>query len=464
MVILAIDTSTRAGSLALVRVGEDSTVQERADGQSTIQERADGQSTIQERADGQSTIQERVGGQSTIQEIDARVGDPSRTHGERLPTEVLRLLADHSLGPADVGRYGVIAGPGSFTGLRVGIATIQGLALASAVEVVAVPTLEALVLGWRRAHPSAAAGVDVAWMDGQRGDVFYGAWRRSPTMEAASVAGPGEVVIASRVGRPEDLIADVGAIGDESAVTMIDAEPGADPGVDPRGARGRDAVHAALTSVHFVNYDGPLALVAALVAAARPDLAASPHALKPIYLRRPDAALAPSARPKPSSVDIIVSRVTPGDDLSAVSELQRRSFTNPWGADAIQWELTHTDVARLFVARSADAADGAAGAMLAYCACWLLFDELHINSLAVEERLRRHGVARTLLRGVFAEAVKAGARAATLEVRRSNEAARRLYEGLGFVVEAVRRDYYQLPREDALILWNRHLAASGGLW
>ena len=51
-----------------------------------------------------------------------------------------------------------------------------------------------------------------------------------------------------------------------------------------------------------------------------------------------------------------------------------------------------------------------------------------------------------------------GARAATLEVRSSNVAARGLYEGLGFAVEGVRRDYYQHPREDALILWQRRLA------
>ncbi len=97
-------------------------------------------------------------------------------------------------------------------------------------------------------------------------------------------------------------------------------------------------------------------------------------------------------------------------------------------------------------------------------ACWLIFDELHINSLAVDERLRRRGIARRLLRGVFRDAIGAGARSATLEVRRSNEAARRLYLSLGFVVDAVRRDYYQLPREDALILWHRQLAAPGSLW
>jgi ribosomal-protein-alanine N-acetyltransferase len=58
---------------------------------------------------------------------------------------------------------------------------------------------------------------------------------------------------------------------------------------------------------------------------------------------------------------------------------------------------------------------------------------------------------------VLETAIGAGATSAPLEVRASNHAARALYEGLGFKVEGVRRDYYQEPREDALILWNRDL-------
>jgi ribosomal-protein-alanine N-acetyltransferase len=87
----------------------------------------------------------------------------------------------------------------------------------------------------------------------------------------------------------------------------------------------------------------------------------------------------------------------------------------------------------------------------------MVFDELHINSLAVDTARRRHGLARALLIHVLDEAVRAGATAATLEVRSSNTAARALYEGLGFKVEGIRRDYYQDPREDAVILWKRGL-------
>jgi ribosomal-protein-alanine N-acetyltransferase len=153
-----------------------------------------------------------------------------------------------------------------------------------------------------------------------------------------------------------------------------------------------------------------------------------------------------------SHLDFVTARASAHDDLSEVEALQRRAFTNTWGAEALRWELTNTDVARLYLMRSPG------GTLVAYCACWMVFDELHINSLAVDSPWRRRGLARRLLGEVFRDAVDAGARSATLEVRQSNAAARKLYEGLGFLVEGVRRDYYQEPREDALILWNRSLA------
>jgi ribosomal-protein-alanine N-acetyltransferase len=161
----------------------------------------------------------------------------------------------------------------------------------------------------------------------------------------------------------------------------------------------------------------------------------------------------PSTRPCGDAGDAEVARATP-EDLAGVEALQRRTFTNPWSSESMRWELQQTDVARLYVMRTRD--DG----VVAYCAVWLVFDELHINSLAIDEHCRRRGFARRLLRRVIDEAVAAGARSATLEVRRSNEAARALYEGLGFRVEAVRREYYQQPREDALVLWHRDLPAA----
>ena len=152
-----------------------------------------------------------------------------------------------------------------------------------------------------------------------------------------------------------------------------------------------------------------------------------------------------------------VRRALAGESLDDVAGLQHLSFTSPWSADAIGWELRETDVARLYVLE--EEVEGTTR-LLAYCACWVIFDELHINSLAVAPDARRRGYATRLLEHVFQDVVSEGVTAATLEVRRSNTAALALYNRLGFLVEGVRTNYYQKPREDALILWHRALASA----
>ncbi len=141
-------------------------------------------------------------------------------------------------------------------------------------------------------------------------------------------------------------------------------------------------------------------------------------------------------------------------DIDAIVALEAESFTNPWARDTLVWELKNSDVTRVYLLRDE------AAHVLAFCVCWLIFDELHINTLAVSPVARRQGVASRLLRDVMAEAVAGGASKATLEVRASNSAALALYERLGFQVAARRPRYYTLPEEDALILWKEGLATS----
>jgi len=134
-------------------------------------------------------------------------------------------------------------------------------------------------------------------------------------------------------------------------------------------------------------------------------------------------------------------------DIDAVVALEDESFSNPWPRETLVWELTNSDVTRVYLVR--DDEDRA----IAFCIVWLIFDELHINTLAVAQAHRRRGLATFLLREVMAEAARDGARRATLEVRESNGAALELYARLGFRVTARRGDYYTNPVEDALILW-----------
>ena len=143
-------------------------------------------------------------------------------------------------------------------------------------------------------------------------------------------------------------------------------------------------------------------------------------------------------------------------DLEGVLEVEAESFTNPWTREMYAWELQNRSVCHIFVVRTDDCA------VAGFCAFWLVFDEIHINNVAMRPRFRGQGIGTALLHYVLAEATRLGARRATLEVRASNEGARRLYQRLGFYVAGTRRNYYSSPVEDALILWRDEVAPSSG--
>jgi ribosomal-protein-alanine N-acetyltransferase len=150
--------------------------------------------------------------------------------------------------------------------------------------------------------------------------------------------------------------------------------------------------------------------------------------------------------------DYSIARLAEHDDLDDVTALEAASFTNPWSRDVLLRDLRNTDVVRVYVLRNA------AGRLVGFCGCWFIVDELHINTLAVADEFRRKGHATRLLRFVLAEAAAAGLTRATLEVRRSNDAALALYERFGFEVRGIRPNYYTLPVEDALVLWSQKLS------
>jgi ribosomal-protein-alanine N-acetyltransferase len=135
------------------------------------------------------------------------------------------------------------------------------------------------------------------------------------------------------------------------------------------------------------------------------------------------------------------------DDLNGVLHVESESFTNPWTREMYTWELQNRSVCHIYVVRTADCP------VAGFCAFWLVFDEIHINNVAVLPPFRGLGIGTALMRHVLDEGRKLGAKRATLEVRASNAIALRVYERLGFYVAATRRNYYSTPVEDALILW-----------
>ena len=204
-----------------------------------------------------------------------RVGGATGSHAARLPGDLTTLLREAGAELASIDVFAVASGPGSFTGLRIGIATMQGLAFVQGRPMVALSALEALAQCGSLDVPIGA--VVGAWIDAHRGDVFSAAYRvadaaaftpeRLIEIEGAAVAAPGATTARwqDRWGAPTLLIGD-GAVMYRAAAPertrLVAAPPLA-------GAIGRMAV-----------------------ARARAGGAVNPAAVQPLYVRRPDAELA----------------------------------------------------------------------------------------------------------------------------------------------------------------------------
>ena len=137
-------------------------------------------------------------------------------------------------------------------------------------------------------------------------------------------------------------------------------------------------------------------------------------------------------------------------DVTVVHALDVASFSLPWPLSAYQFEVTRNPDSLPLVIDVKDVQGNwqIAGAMV----IWLILDEAHIGTIAIDAEYRRKGLARILLgEGLLISHTK-GAVAAYLEVRRGNIGAQELYRQFGFTIEGVRPHYYKDNHEDALLL------------
>jgi tRNA threonylcarbamoyladenosine biosynthesis protein TsaB len=222
MITLALDTSTRTGGCAVLR------------------------------------------GDDVLAEVP---GDPARTHAERLPGDLMTVLDGAGLGVAEVEVFAVATGPGSFTGLRVGIATMQGLALALRRPLVGISVLDALV---RSAAGASRPGTRVAtWVDAWRGEVYAALFAGLELVEGASVELPDRILGRLR-GTRTLFIGDGAAVHRDAIGHTMPSEGELAPVLEPplAGVIGRMA-RAAVEAGH------------------RPG----PADIQPLYVRRPDPEL-----------------------------------------------------------------------------------------------------------------------------------------------------------------------------
>lgn len=228
MLVLALDTTTRQGSVALARDGVA---------------------------------------------LATYSGDGTITHAERLPGDLMRLLDAQALRLADVDLFAVASGPGSFTGLRIGIATMQGLAMAHGKSLVGISALDAIdnTVRSQLSTLSSPSSEVAAWMEAGRGQVFSAVYRNGNVVETALVNTPAAILGEwTREGRLPPIFAGDGALAY------------------------RDSICSASPSAHVVDPVPPLAPGIARLAEAhaREHGPTPPDAIRPTYVRRPDVELA----------------------------------------------------------------------------------------------------------------------------------------------------------------------------
>jgi len=159
----------------------------------------------------------------------------------------------------------------------------------------------------------------------------------------------------------------------------------------------------------------------------------------------------PSFRPRPTEAPPLSLRLLREEDLDSVMALEEVCFSSHWSREAMQSELGNA--CAFYVVGEEN------GRIVGYGGEWIIMDEAHITTIAVDPDRRGQRFGERLLIALLQEARYRGARRATLEVRISNEPAVRLYRKYGFDSVAIRRKYYQDNDEDALIMWVNDLFA-----
>ncbi len=131
-------------------------------------------------------------------------------------------------------------------------------------------------------------------------------------------------------------------------------------------------------------------------------------------------------------------------DIAEIAKLEKDCFSSPWSEDGLKSELTN-DFARFFVAFSENKIAG-------YIGAHSVIGEVYITNVAVFPEFRRQGIAKKLIATLLETGENEKAEFVTLEVRKSNFSAISLYEKLGFKAVGERKNFYEKPRENAVLM------------
>lgn len=132
-------------------------------------------------------------------------------------------------------------------------------------------------------------------------------------------------------------------------------------------------------------------------------------------------------------------------DLQEVVRIEKENFSLPWSRQGFADSVSQENTCYLVAVFNEKVAG--------YCGFLQVLDEADITNVAVDAAARKNGIGEKMLRELMRQGEVRGVRAFTLEVRESNLAALGLYRKLGFQSAGIRKNFYDAPKENAVIMW-----------
>ncbi|MFQ9417843.1 MAG: tRNA (adenosine(37)-N6)-threonylcarbamoyltransferase complex dimerization subunit type 1 TsaB [Lachnospiraceae bacterium] len=344
-----------------------------------------------------------------------------KTHSQTLLPMLDEIAKMIELDLETIDAIAVAAGPGSFTGLRIGSATAKGLGLALKKPLIPVPTVDALAYNLYD-----STGVICPMMDARRKQVYTGIYRFADH-ELVTVSRQKAIAV-------EELIRELNALG-EAVIFLGDGVT-----VYQEMLKENMQVPYSFAPAHLNKQRaGAVGALAEKYYREGKTVTAAEH--QPEYLR---VSQAERERAEREAGKIMKIREMQLDDLEQVMKIENENFSRPWTETGFFTFLIRQDTLFLIAAEGEE--------ILGYCGVVMVQDEGDITNVSVKKDRQNHGTGKLLVQELIRITNEMGVSRLFLEVRESNERAIHVYEKAGFVKNGLRKNYYEDPVEHAVLM------------
>lgn len=379
----------------------------------------------------------------------------TRTHSETLLPMIDEVLKGAGISISDIDFFACSEGPGSFTGLRIGVSAIKGLAMATGKMIVGVPTITAMAYAYRNTDY-----IIVPILDARRSEVYTGIYAAADGMLNrcdADIVCPLTNILKKAVMLSRETGRKIMVTGDGLLTLREEVHVFSDDILCAEGeSMYQTAESVALLAESYVKTDG--------------SRVKTPEQFLPVYLRLSQAErerLAQGLSIKPLDQAEVISNTEENgsasqgtnyvfqplkenelirsmtiEDVPRIAEMEQAIFSDAWSIGQF-YEIFQYAVCNGYVYEKDHRIVG-------YLIVTEVIDEECIDNLAVLKEERNQGIASALLTLAESEAKKRGFERIFLEVRSKNEKAIRLYEKFGFTAYRKRENYYKDPEDDAI--------------